>query len=236
MYILAIESSAVSAGAAILKDGVIISECFANIGLTHSRTLMTLIDTCLANAELSLSDMDILACAKGPGSFTGIRIGVSTLKGLAFAEKKPVYGISTLEAMGYSAAVPDVVICPVMDARCKQVYTALFEYKDKRLVRLFDDEPLKLDELEKRLQDIGKKVLFIGDGCNVAVEYFSKTSVNFCVFPEIYKFQHASAVAFAAFMLYNDGVKPIDAEELLPDYLRLSQAEREIKNKEIDKK
>lgn len=232
MYILALESSAVSTGAAIIKDGTVISECFANIGLTHSRTLMTLVDSCLSNAELTLSDIDILACAKGPGSFTGVRIGVSTVKGLAFAENKPVYGISTLEAMAYSASVPGFVICPVMDARCKQVYTAQFEHDGKKLIRLYPDEPLKLDELYDRLKIIGKKVMFIGDGCKVATDYFAEMDIDFCDFPEIYKYQHASAVAFAAYMLYNEGVKPEDSENLLPDYLRLSQAEREKNNKE----
>lgn len=231
MYILAIDTSAVAASAALLKDGKLISEAFVNIGLTHSQTLMTLIDTCLSNAGLNIKDVDVFACANGPGSFTGIRIGVSAVKGLAFTDNKPVYGISTLEAMAFSAAVEGYIICPVMDARCRQVYTAMFEVADGKLTRLSEDTPLKLDELEKVLEKKHKKVLFLGDGTDVAVKYFNQRGISFSVFPEIYKYQHASGVAFAAQMRYNNGEQPKNGAELLPDYLRLSQAERERKNK-----
>lgn len=231
MIILAIETSAVAASAAVMKDSKLLSESFVNIGLTHSQTLMTLIDTCLSNAGLGISDVDVFACANGPGSFTGIRIGVSAVKGLAFAQDKPVYGISTLEAMAYSAAVEGYVICPVMDARCRQVYTAQFKAENGELIRLSEDEPLKLDELEEKLRDLGKKVLFLGDGTDVAVNYFADKSIDFTVFPEIYKYQHASAVAIAAFMRYNNGEAPLSGALLLPGYLRLSQAERERNNR-----
>lgn len=231
MYILAIDTSAVAASAALLKDGKLISEAFVNIGLTHSQTLMTLIDTCLSNAGLNIKDVDVFACANGPGSFTGIRIGVSAVKGLAFTDNKPVYGISTLEAMAFSAAVEGYIICPVMDARCQQVYTAMFEVVDGKLTRLSEDTPLRLEELEKVLEEKHKKVLFLGDGTDVAVKYFVQSGISFSVFPEIYKYQHASGVAFAAQMRYNNGEQPKNGAELLPDYLRLSQAERERKNK-----
>ena len=231
MYILAVETSAVAASAALLKDSALVSESFVNIGLTHSQTLMTLVDTCLSNAGVTVKDVDIFACANGPGSFTGIRIGVSAVKGLAFTDDKPVYGISTLEAMAYSAAVEGYVICPVMDARCHQVYTAQFEAENGKIKRLTADEPLKLEELEERLKAIGKKVLFLGDGTGVALKYFENTDVDFTVFPEIYKYQHAGAVAFAAFVRYNNGEAPLSGAGLLPSYLRLSQAERERNNK-----
>lgn len=234
MLILAVESSAVAAGAALLRDGRLISESFVNVGLTHSQTLLTLVDTCLSNAGLTVKDVDIFACADGPGSFTGIRIGVSTVKGLAFAENKPVYGISTLEAMAYSAAVEDCVVCPVMDARCHQVYTAQFETKDGVPVRLTEDVPLKLDELERVLVGMNKKILFLGDGTDVAVDYFRSKEIRFAVFPEIFRYQHASGVAFAAWRRYNNGEKPIDSAVLQPSYLRLSQAERERNAKKGD--
>ena len=195
MYILAIETSAAAASAALLKDDKLISESFVNIGLTHSQTLMTLVDTCLSNAGINVKDVDVFACANGPGSFTGIRIGVSAVKGLAFTDNKPVYGISTLESMAYSAAVEGYVICPVMDARCKQVYTAQFEVINGELKRLTADAPMKLDELEAALLAMDKKVLFLGDGTDVAVKYFADTNVSFRVYPEIYKFQHAGGVA-----------------------------------------
>lgn len=233
MYILAVDTSAAAASAALIRDGRLISEAFVNIGLTHSQTLMTLVDSCLKNAGVELSETDILACSNGPGSFTGIRIGVSALKGLAFADNKPVYGISTLEAMAVSAAVEGYVICPVMDARCRQVYTAQFEASGGKIKRLAPDEPLKLDELYERLKKYGGRVMFLGDGTDVAVNYFGSTDIEFSVFPEIYKYQHASAVAFAAYMRYNNGEQPVNAAELLPGYLRLSQAERERNNKGV---
>lgn len=236
MYILGIETSAVSAGAAIVKDGKVISESFLNIGLTHSETLMPLIDTCLKNANLTIKDMDAFAVSKGPGSFTGIRIGISAVKGLCFGVKKPVYGISTLEAMARSAAVADYLICPVMDARCMQVYTALFRFENGSLERLTEDAPMKLDELYEKLRAEEKKILFIGDGTDLANQYFSdKTDVKYCVFPEIFKFQHAGGVAIAAYLRYNEGDMGEDAEKMLPSYLRLSQAERERNKGELKK-
>lgn len=228
MNILAIESSAVSAGAAILSDGKIISESYLNVGLTHSQTLMRLVDSCLKNAGVTLDKMDIFAVSSGPGSFTGIRIGISVVKGLCFSSEKPVFGVSTLEAMAWGAAVEDAVICPVMDARCMQVYNALFEYNNGALVRLCPDRALKLPELYEDAQKYGKRIMFIGDGSSITAKYFcSQNGVDFSVFPEIFKYQRASGVAFAAYMRYNSGENGVNAKTLLPSYLRLPQAERE---------
>lgn len=236
MYILGIETSAVSAGAAIVKDGKLISESFLNIGLTHSETLMPLVDACLKNADLTAGDMDAFAVSKGPGSFTGVRIGISAVKGLCFGVKKPVYGISTLEAMAHSAAVEDYLICPVMDARCMQVYTALFRFQNGELKRITQDAPLKLEELYEKLQAEKEKVLFLGDGAQLANRYFSdKKDVKYCIFPEIFKYQHAGGVAIAAYLRYNKGDMGEEAEKLLPSYLRLSQAERERNKGDLKK-
>ena len=231
MKILALESSAKAASVALCENGVLVSQAYQASGLTHSRTLLPMAEALLRNLDLTLADLDGIAVAKGPGSFTGIRIGVSAVKGLAFTDNKPVYGISTLEAMAFSAAVEGYIICPVMDARCRQVYTAMFEVVDGKLTRVSEDAPLRLEELEKVLEEKHKKVLFLGDGTDVAVKYFSQSGISFSVFPEIYKYQHASGVAFAAQMRYNNGEQPQNGAELLPDYLRLSQAERERKNK-----
>ena len=228
MTVFGIESSAVSAGAAIVKDGKLIAETYLNLGLTHSETLMTLVDSCLANAGLGMTDIDAFAVAAGPGSFTGVRIGISAVKGLVFGTKKPVYGISTLEALAYGAALEGYLICPVMDARCAQVYTAAFSCENGLLVRVSDDSALKLDDFYEYVRTQDKKVLLLGDGSSVAAAYLAeKPDIHFCVFPEIFRFQHASGVAFAAYMRYNNGEAGIDGALLLPSYLRLPQAERE---------
>ena len=231
MVILGIETSAVSAGAAVLKDGEIISECYVKNGLTHSQTLMTLIDSALANAELKVGDIDYYAVAEGPGSFTGIRIGVSAVKGLSFPDNTPCFGVSTLEALAYCADEEDCVICPVMDARCSQVYTALFRKVNGELERLSPDEPLKLSELSEKLTAYDEKILLLGDGTKIAFDFLSEKHANIRQFSEIFRFQHASGVAIAAYGMYNKGVAPRCGADLQPVYLRLSQAERELKNR-----
>ena len=228
MTVLGVESSAVSAGAAVLKDGKIISESYLNVGLTHSETLMTLVDSALKNADLTVNDIDAFAVSKGPGSFTGIRIGISAVKGMCFDSEKPVYGVSTLESMAYGALTPDVIICPVMDARCMQVYNALFVYENSELKRLCDDRALKLNELFEEIKNTDKKILLIGDGSEITKKYFdSQNFTNYYIFPEIFKFQRACGVAFAAFVRYNMGDKGETGDSLQPSYLRLPQAERE---------
>ena len=228
MLILGIESSAVSAGAAIVKDGKLISETYLNLGLTHSETLLTLTDACLKNAGLAMGDIDAFAVAHGPGSFTGIRIGVSAVKGFTFGTDKPVYGISTLEALACGAALEDYLICPAMDARCSQIYTAAFVYHDGALVRMLDDCALKLDAFYEYVRAQDKKLLLLGDGAALAAGYLSeKNDVIFSVMPESFKYQHAAGVAFAAWVRYNNGEAGQDGKTLLPSYLRLPQAERE---------
>lgn len=231
MKILGIDTSAVSCGVAVLNDGKIISECYVNTGLTHSQTLLTLIDSCLKNCNLEITDIDYLAVSVGPGSFTGIRIGVSAVKGLCFSRNIPCFAVSTLEALAGSVFADDAVICPVMDARCMQVYTALFELKNNELVRLTEDAPLTLAELYENLKECNRKIVLVGDGSDIAFKYLSDKGLDIRVFSEIYKYQHGSGVAITAYRNYNNGISPVDAEILQPNYLRLSQAERELKNR-----
>ncbi|MBQ6066229.1 MAG: tRNA (adenosine(37)-N6)-threonylcarbamoyltransferase complex dimerization subunit type 1 TsaB [Clostridia bacterium] len=235
MIIIGVESSAVAASAAVLKDGVIVSECYLNAGLTHSQTLMTLIDGALRNADIAVKDADAFAVAHGPGSFTGVRIGVSAVKGLCFPYDTPCFGVSTLEAMAYCADAEDCVICPVMDARCQQVYTALFRKKNGEIRRLTEDEPLRLEELAERLNAYEAPVMLIGDGTAVAFTFLSQKSDRIRRFSEIYRFQRASGVAMAAWNMYNKGITPCGGAELQPVYLRPSQAERELKKKNAEK-
>ena len=202
MLILAFESSAKAASVALCRDGHLLSQYSQCSGLTHSRTLLPMAEDMLKNAELALQDVDLIAVAHGPGSFTGIRIGVSTVKGLAWAGDKPCVGVSTLEAMAWHGLAAGGVVCPVMDARRSQVYNALFKVENGKPVRLCEDRPIALSQLaEKYLREQGL-------ACTVA--------------PENLRWQSAWGVAMAAM-----DKTPGNADALLPVYLRLSQAERE---------
>ena len=232
MIILALESSAVAASAAVCKDGQIISEAFLNIGLTHSQTLLPLAQNALSAANLNISDVDIFAVSSGPGSFTGIRIGVAAAKGMALAENKPCYGISTLEAMAWTASGVNTLICPIMDARCMQVYTALFADNNQSIERVSNDDALKIDELADLLHKQDRPVLLIGDGAEKYYNSLSEKGLCVTLASAAIRQQHASGTALAAWVRYQNGVAPIESEKLVPCYLRLSQAERERQNKE----
>lgn len=229
MVILGVDTSAVAAGAAIIKDGKLISETYINTGLTHSQTMLTLIDSALNAVDMSIDDVDAFAVSSGPGSFTGIRIGVSAVKGLCFAKNKPCFAVSTLEALANCADIDGFIICPVMDARCMQVYTALFEKTDGEIKRVTDDAPKTLEELSAELQEINKKILLIGDGADISYKFLAEKGLDVRKFSEIFKFQHASGVAITAYRNYNRGEEAVSADNLVPSYLRLSQAERELK-------
>ena len=228
MIILGIESSAVSAGAAVVKDGKLLGECYLNVGLTHSETLLRLTETCLNNTGLTVEDVNAFAVAAGPGSFTGVRIGIAQVKGMAFGRDKPVYGVSTLEALACGAMIEGRLIVPVMDARCRQVYTAAFVCENGSLVRRMDDAAVSLDALYAFLKSQCLPALLLGDGAKLTAAYLKeKADAEYRLFPEIFQYQHAAGVAFCAYMRYNSGEKGASGNDLLPRYLRLPQAERE---------
>ena len=222
MLILAFESSAKPASAALVKGGQLLSQYMQCSALTHSRTLLPMAEDMLKNAELRLSDVDLIAVAHGPGSFTGIRIGVSTVKGLAWAAEKPCVGVSTLEAMAWHGLAVGGYICPVMDARRSQVYNALFKIENGRPVRMTEDRPIALDELSKEVTALNAPVFLVGDGAALCFEYFTAHGVPCVMAPDNLRWQDAWGVAMAA-----ADKTPGNADELLPVYLRLSQAERE---------
>ena len=222
MLMLAFESSARPASVALVKDGRLISQYSQCSALTHSRTLLPMAEDLLKNAELSIADVDLFAVAHGPGSFTGVRIGVSTVKGLAWASNKPCVGVSTLEAMAWHGVAAGGLICPVMDARRQQVYNALFEIRDGRPERLTEDRPIALEELAQALRALGGAAFLVGDGAAITAKYLESVGVPFRMAPENLVWQSAWGVAMAA-----QGKTPATADELLPVYLRLSQAERE---------
>ena len=222
MLILAFESSARPASVALLRDGCLLSQYSQCSALTHSRTLLPMAEDMLKNAELTIGDVDLFAVAHGPGSFTGVRIGVSTVKGLAWAANKPCVGVSTLEAMAWHGLAAGGVVCPVMDARRSQVYNALFEIRDGRPVRLCEDRPIALEELAPQLKELDRPAFLVGDGAAITAKNLESAGIPFRTAPENLVWQSAWGVAMAA-----SDKTPGTADSLLPVYLRLSQAERE---------
>ena len=222
MLILAFESTAKAASAALVRDGKLVSQYSQCSGLTHSRTLLPMGEDMLKNAELTLGDVDLIAVAHGPGSFTGVRIGVSMVKGLAWAADKPCVGVSTLEAMAWHGLAAGGLICPVMDARRSQGYNALFRMEDGRPVRLTEDRPIALTELAEELRAYKERVFLVGDGAELSFRTLSALGLPCDLAPENLRMQSAWGVAMAAM-----DKEPGSADSLLPVYLRLSQAERE---------
>lgn len=225
MKILSVDTSAVCASVAITENEKIISLCSTNAGLTHSRTLLPMIDSALKNSETDLSGIDFFACSAGPGSFTGIRIGVAAIKGLSDATGKKCISVSTLEALAYNLLGQNVIACSVMDARCNQVYCAVFDVSKNTVSRLSDDEALKIDELAKKLQKFQKRVVFVGDGADLC-----ESKIGFEKAPPLLKFQNAASVGICSFKNFSEE-KLLSASALMPVYLRLPQAERELKAK-----
>ena len=224
MKLLAIDTSAVSASVAILEDDRVRSLCCVNAGLTHSRTLLPMIDAALKNSETALSEIDAFACSVGPGSFTGIRIGIAAIKGLCDGTGKKALAVSTLEGLAYNLLGQDVLACAVMDARCRQVYTALFDVCGDTVTRLTQDAALKLEDLGKLLESHREKpIVFVGDGALLC-----RDALGYSAAPPLTRYQNAASVAMAALQSF-DEEKLIRAQALLPVYLRLPQAERELR-------
>ena len=222
MLILALESSAKAASVALVRDEEVVAQYSQCCGLTHSCTLLPMVEDMLKNTGTKIQDVDLMAVSHGPGSFTGIRIGVSTLKGLAWASEKSCVGVSTLEAMAWHGLARGGLICPVMDARRSQVYNALFEIADGKPKRLTPDRAVSLEELAAELASYDWKPLLVGDGAHITAQYFDKAGIEYDVAPANLLYQSAWGVAMAA-QQYDAGT----ADDLLPVYLRLSQAERE---------
>jgi tRNA threonylcarbamoyladenosine biosynthesis protein TsaB len=223
---LALETSAKSVSVAVTEDGRVLASSYQNIGLTHSVTLMPLLDGMLQNAGLALSDMDLLAVAAGPGSFTGLRIGVSALKGLAWAEDKPCCGVSTLEAMAQNGRLFEGTVICAMDARRSQVYNALFRCEGGQLTRLCPDRAIGLEELAQELKEDENPKLAVGDGAHLCRDYLNSHGIPCRLAPENGLYQSAVGVALVAEDMARRG-ETVSGRDLAPTYLRLSQAERE---------
>ena len=217
--ILGIDSSAVSAGCALVDGDKIVAEQFLNTRHTHSETLLPMVSAMLKSAGVTLSDVDKIAVSAGPGSFTGLRIGISCVKGLCDAAHKPCVSVSTLEAIAYNFLHIDGVVCACMDARCKQVYNALFRSENGVITRICEDRAIAAADLSAELAGIEDKVILAGDGAELMHAF---TEEKYELASPALRYQRGSGVCFAA-----QNAPEIAPAALMPSYLRLPQAERE---------
>ena len=232
MKILALDSSGIVASVAIVEDNTLLAEYTVNYKKTHSQTLLPMLDEVAKMTELDLSTIDAIAVAAGPGSFTGLRIGSATAKGLALALKKPLVAVPTVEALAYNLYDTNGLICPIMDARRNQVYTGIYRFENHKLVTLEDQMAVSITDLLDKLNERGEPVTFLGDG----VPVFEKTmgenlKVPHTFAPAHVNKQRAAAVAALGEIYYREG-KLQSAAEHTPEYLRVSQAERERAEKQ----
>ena len=225
MKILALETSAKAVSAAVSEDGRILASGYQDTGLTHSRTLMPIVEHILKNTGLTAADMDAIAVAAGPGSFTGIRIGVAAAKGLAFAADKPAVGVSTLAAMARNVAFCDGLVVCAMDARRQQVYNALFQAKDGQLTRLTPDRAIALEELAEELRSDPRPKTVVGDGAKLCLAHLTAAGIPCRLAPAHLVMQNAMSVALEAEAMAAEG-KLVSAQALEPVYLRPAQADR----------
>ena len=232
MRILAIESSAVTASVAIMDETTLVAEYTINHKMTHSQTLLPMIDQMMKMLEIELDTVDAIAVSGGPGSFTGLRIGSATAKGLGMALKKPLIHVPTVDAMGYSLYGVSHLICPIMDARRKQVYTGIYRFKNHQLVALKEQWAAPIEELLDELNQRGEMVTLLGDGVPVFRELIAeKLHVPYSFAPAHVNKQRAAAVAALGSIYYKEG-RTETAMEHVPEYLRVSQAERERAERE----
>ncbi|HIR26376.1 MAG TPA: tRNA (adenosine(37)-N6)-threonylcarbamoyltransferase complex dimerization subunit type 1 TsaB [Candidatus Choladousia intestinigallinarum] len=232
MKILALDSSGMVASAAIAQDEILLAEYTVNYKKTHSQTLLPMVDEIVRMTELDLETVDYIAVAAGPGSFTGLRIGSATAKGLGLALNKPLIGVPTLEGLAYNLAGADKLVCPMMDARRSQVYTGIYRSKKEGLEAVLPQTAIGVEELIQKINQAGEPVILLGDGVPVYLNLLEKgLLVPFETAPLHLNRQRAASIA-ALGMIYAKEGRVETAQEHRPQYLRLSQAERERMAKE----
>jgi len=234
LLILAFETSAKAASVALTENGKLLGESYQNTGLTHSQTLMVMAEDLLKQCGKPMADVTAVAVAEGPGSFTGVRIGVAAAKGLSWGGQIPCYGVSTLEAMAETLGVYEGTVCACMDARRNQVYNALFAVKNGEITRICEDRAIALAELKEELKTVTGPIFLVGDGSVLTHKTLSGEIPNLILPPEHRMHQRAVGVAILAEKKQLQG-ETGDGNALSPNYLRLSQAERERMEKENKK-
>ena len=232
MKILGLDSSGIVASVAVVQDDVLVAEYTVNYKKTHSQTLLPMLDEIVRMTEMDLNTIDAIAIAAGPGSFTGLRIGSATAKGLGLALRKPLIAVPTVEGLAYNLYDTEGLICPIMDARRKQVYTGLYQFENHKLKVTEDQMAIPMEQMIEILNHYQKPVTFLGDGVPVFKEMIQENlKVPYTFAPAHVNKQRAAAVAALGMEYYRQG-RIQTAEEHIPDYLRLSQAERERAEKE----
>ena len=231
MLILGIDTAAAPCCAAVYDTDKqqTLGSFVINNKLTHSVTLMPVVSDLLRNSGITTEDIDLFAVANGPGSFTGLRIGISAVKGMAFAASKPCAAVSSLEAMAYNVAICDCTVCAAIDARCNQVYTATFLNDSGTVTRLTDEECLKADELAARLSEYDGDIILVGDGAQLVKKAADEQGIETRVAPDPLRYQTGYGVCLAAM-----NAERIAPEHLMPMYLKLPQAQRELMAKNTD--
>lgn len=235
MKILAIDTSSAICSAAVCEDSKLISEININTQNTHSEILLPSVERLLKLSDLKIDDIDLFACAAGPGSFTGVRIGAATVKGLAFARNKPCAAVSSVEALAVNLSCFDGILCPVINARRMHVYNAVFVCKDGIYQRLTPDRLIAIEELERELENhraqYDRDIYLSGDGYELCAENFTHTDIkNNLYLSRKLSLQSAYSIGLAALTMYNRR-QTVSDRDILPSYLRPSQAERERKEK-----
>lgn len=232
MKILALDSSGLVASVAVMEGNTMLAEYTMNYKKTHSQTLLPMLEEMAKMIELDLNTLDAIAVAGGPGSFTGLRIGSATAKGLGLALKKPIISIPTVDGLAYNLCGTDKIVCPLMDARRNQVYTGIYEF-DGNILKIIEPQmAVDLTEIVEKLNALGREVIFLGDGCPVYAEKLAELmKIPYGYAPAHMSRQRAGALAARA-MCYAEEGRMETATEHQPDYLRLSQAERERAEKE----
>lgn len=232
MKILGLDSSGLVASVAIVEDDNLLGEYTVNYKKTHSQTLLPMLDEIAKMIELDLNSIDAIAIAGGPGSFTGLRIGSATAKGLGLALKKPIINVPTVDGIAYNLVGHRDMVCPLMDARRNQTYTGLYQFDGNKMQVVSEQCAVGIDEIVAKINTIGQPVVFLGDGVPVFKDYLKENcKVPYQFAPAHLNKQRAGAVAVLGMQYFKEG-RIETAEEHKPEYLRLSQAERERLEKE----
>lgn len=232
MNILAIDSSGLVASVALMTEDTMLAEYTVNYKKTHSQTLLPMIDEIISMLEIEKTTIDAIAIAKGPGSFTGLRIGSATAKGLGLALNKPIIEVPTLDALALNYFGFENVICPLMDARRNQVYTGLYKFVDEQFIILEEQCAVEITEIIEKINQLGEKVIYLGDGVEAYKTQLNElTKVPYIFAPPHMSKQRAGAVGTLAMEYYKQG-DVVMASDHAPTYLRLSQAERELAEKQ----
>jgi len=233
MNILGIDTSSNVATVAVLNDEKLVGEYTINNPMTHSQKLMPMIDVLLKDVSLSIRDIDYLAVSKGPGSFTGIRIGIATVKGLAQPFNTPILAVSSLEVLAYNIPFTDKLICPIMDARRDEVYSCIYKWENNVLKNLIEERAMGIEKLMESLQDRKEDVIFLGDGLKRYGEFIQNTLKERAVFtPNYVSMQRAASLVQLAFdKIKRNEIEPENHFTLVPTYLRKSEAERKYEER-----